>query len=301
MNQKLDITSTEQLAMKLVIDEETLIEISNNTDKYIHHKIISKENKRRTLVVPNGELKHILKFLNIKVLQKIELPAVIKGGRKNMSIYKNAKLHCGQKAVATLDVKDFFPSISSNRVYHALIGAGFTEIVADLLVKLSTYKGRLPLGFPTSSSLANLVIIPMAHRLQKLADQHNLKCSFWVDDITISGSMRVGKLRNLINKIVTQEGFKINEKKGIKLMENNKPQIVTKLSVNSTKPKVMKEYRKNLRSLLRHCVTQGPASQTNDCLKKFKRSLLGKISFVKSIDETRGIKLQRQFDRINWN
>lgn len=301
MNQKIDIKSIEQLSMKLGVTTETLNEVSNNIDKYIHYKKISKGRKTRTFVSPNGKLKCILGVLHKKVLQKVDMPSAINGGRKKMSIYKNAKPHCKKKAVATLDIKDFFPSVSCKRIHNALTGIGFTEDVADLLVKLTTCNGRLPLGFPTSSVLANIVLIPMAIRFQKLSDQHDLKCSFWVDDITLSGSLRVSKLKNLFYKIVTQEGFKINEEKSIKLMRNNKPQVVTKLSVNSTKPKVTKEYRKNLRSSLHHCLTQGPASQTNDCLKKFKRSLLGKISFVKSIDEVQGKKLQKQFDEISWN
>ena len=300
MNQKLDITSTEQLAMKIGVTTKILNEVSSNVKKYIYYKKITAGSKRRTFVSPNGKLKCILKALHKKVLQKIDIHSAINGGRKKMSIYKNAKPHCGQRAVATLDIKDFFPSISCKRIHRALTDIGFTKEVVNLLVKLTTCNGRLPLGFPTSSVLANIVLIPMAIRFQKLSDQHDLKCSFWVDDITLSGSLRVSKLKNLFYKIVTQEGFKINEEKSIKLMRNNKPQVVTKLSVNSTKPKVTKEYRKNLRSLLHSCLTQGPASQTNDCLKKFKRSLLGKICFVKSIDETQGIKLQRQFDRINW-
>lgn len=301
MIEKFDIKSIEQLALILGFAPESLIEVSNNLKSYFCYKRISKGNKTRTLVIPRGKFKDILKALNRKVFQKVALPVVIKGGRKKMSIYKNAELHCGQKVVATLDIEDFFPSISSKRVSHALLSIGCAEVVADLLVKLTTCNGRIPLGFPTSPALANIVLIPMVNRFQKLSEQHNLNCSFWIDDITLSGSLRVSRLKNLFHKIVTQEGFRINEKKSIKFMENSAPQVVTKLSVNDNKPKVMREYRRSLRSLLHRCMIQGPASQTQDCLKKFKRSILGKISFVKFIDEEQGIKLRKQFDRINWN
>lgn len=301
MIEKCDIKSIEQLSLILGFTSETLIEVSSNLKSYFYYKRISKGNKTRTLVIPHGKFKDILKALNRKVLQKVALPVAIKGGRKKISIYENAELHCGQKVVATLDIDNFFPSISSKRVGHALLGIGCSEVVADLLVKLTTCNGRIPLGFPTSPALANIVLIPMANRFQKLSEQHNLRCSFWIDDITLSGSLRVSRLKNLFHKIVTQEGFRINEKKSIKFMENSAPQVVTKLSVNDNKPKVMREYRRSLRSLLHRCIIQGPALQTRDCLKKFKRSILGKISFVKSIDEEQGIKLRKQFDRINWN
>jgi hypothetical protein len=301
MNEKFDIKSIEQLSLILGFTSETLIEVSSNLKSYFYYKRISKGNKTRTLVIPHGKFKDILKALNRKVLQKVALPIIIKGGRKKMSIYKNAELHCGQKVVATFDIEDFFPSISSKRVGHILLGIGCSEVVADLLVKLTTCNGRIPLGFPTSPALANIVLISMANRLQKLSEQHDLRCSLWIDDITLSGSLRVSRLKNLFHKIVTQEGFRINEKKSIKFMENSAPQVVTKLSVNDNKPKVMREYRRSLRSLLHRCIIQGPALQTRDCLKKFKRSMLGKISFVKSIDEEQGIKLRKQFNKINWD
>jgi len=301
MNEEFDLKSIEQLASILGNSSETLIEVSNNLKRYFHYKRIRKGNKTRTLTIPHGKLNDILKALNKKVLQKVTIPLVIIGGRKKMSIYKNAEIHCGQKVVATLDIKDFFPSIGSKRVRHALLAIGCSEPVSDLMVKLTTCNGRVPLGFSTSPALANIVLTSMANRFQKLSEQHNLRCSFWFDDITLSGSLRVNRLENLFRKIVTQEGFLINKKKSIKFMENSVHQTVTKLSVNGTKPKVVKEYRRSLRSLLHRCIILGPKSQTSGCLKKFKRSILGKISFVKSIDEIQGIKLQKQFDKIIWN
>ncbi|MDD5014563.1 MAG: hypothetical protein PHW73_05610, partial [Atribacterota bacterium] len=137
MNEKFNIKSIEQLASILGFDSETLIEISNNLKSHVYYKKISKENKRRTIVMPDEKFKAILKAFNRKVLQKVTLPAAIKGGRRKMSIYKNAQLHCGQKAVATLDIENFFPSISSKRVSYVLLGIGFSDIVVDLLVKLT--------------------------------------------------------------------------------------------------------------------------------------------------------------------
>jgi RNA-directed DNA polymerase len=301
MNKKFDIKSIEQLASMLGFSTETLIEVSSNLKSYFHYRRFSKGNKTRTLIIPHGKFNDILKAFNKKVLQKVTLPVVIKGGIKEMSIYKNAEVHCGQKVVATFDIKNFYPSINSKRVRHTLLGIGCSESVVDLLVKLTTCNGCVPLGFPTSPALANIILISMANRFQKLSEQHNLRCSFWIDDITLSGSLRVSRLKNLFRKIVTQEGFVINEKKSIKFMKNSVRQVVTKLSVNGTKPKVMREYRMSLRSLLYRCRILGPESQTRGCLKKFKRSILGKISFVKSIDEVQGVKLGKQFNRINWN
>ena len=75
-------------------------------------------------------------------------------GRDNVS---NAKRHQGKKYKFTTDLKDFFPSITNKEVYEMFVGEGFSHEVSSLLTKLTTYKGKIPQGAPTSSTLANLV------------------------------------------------------------------------------------------------------------------------------------------------
>lgn len=301
MVKRFKIYTIEELSTIIGFTPQTLFDVSNNIKSYFYYKRIKKGAKIRVLTIPHGKLKAIQKELNKNLFQKAVLPIVIKGGRKKISIFKNAEVHCGQKLVATLDIKNFYPSISSKRVYKVLISRGFSSIVADILVKLTTCNGRVPLGFLTSPSVANIVLASMAYRFERLSEQHNLVCSFWVDDIAFSGSIRVEKLENLFRKIVCQEGFEINEVKAIKFMTSSSRQAVTKLTLNSGRPKVMREYRRLLRTLLHKCIVEGPKDQTDDCLKKFRRSLLGKISYVGSIDKEQGVRLKGQFTKILWS
>lgn len=295
MKQKVNITSTEDLATIIGVTTEKLIEVSGNIKKYIYFKRKTTGTKKRLFIIPNKELRRIQTPINKNVLQKIKVPQEIGGGKKKRSIYKNALPHCGQKTVVTLDIKDFFPSISSKKLKDTLVNIGFNEEVSAMIVKLTTYNGRLPLGFSTSPILANIVLMQTANRFKKLAEQHNLKYSVWVDDIAISGH-RASKFKNLFRKIVNQEGFEINEEKSIKIMKNSESQLVTKLSVNSRKPKVSKKYRKNLRAEIHNYKIQKENNYTNVDFKKRRQSILGKITHVQSIDKSQGNKLKKQLE-----
>lgn len=300
MKQKVNITSIEDLTTTIGVTTEKLIEVSGNIKKYIHRIKGTTGTKKRLFICPNKELRSIQTPINTKILQKIKVFPEIGGGKKKRSIYKSALPHCGQKTVVTLDIKDFFPSISTKKLNDTLINIGFNKEVSAMIVKVTTYNGRLPLGFSTSTILANIVLMPMAKRLKKLAELHKLKFSVWVDDITISGS-RAGKIKNLVRKIVKQEGFEINEEKGIKVMKNSEPQLVTKLSVNSGKPKVNKKYRKNLRAEIHNYKIQKEKIHTNVDFKRRRQSILGKINYVNDSDKKQGNKLKKQIELVESN
>jgi len=292
MKKNNDIRAIETLSETTGVDQEVILDIINNQKKHIYYKSIKKGDKKRIIVSPGYEYKNLLKVIDKKILKKLDLPSAIKGGRKKESIYSNAKLHCEKEEVMSLDIKNFFPSINSKRVHRELVNRGFSENYATLIVNLTTCNGKLPQGFPTSNNIANMVITPMIERLQSLADKFGLTVTVWVDDITISGSHRVSKFKNLINKIIVQEAFTVNEKKAIKIMKKTDSQLVTKINVNSCKPRVQKGYVDNVRASIHKC------SNNSFLLEKNKKSLQGKISFVKSINKEQGAKLKKQFDSL---
>jgi hypothetical protein len=79
-------------------------------------------------------------------------------------------------------------------------------------------------------------------------------------------------------------------------MKNSEPQLVTKLSVNSGKPKVNKKYRKNLRAEIHNYKIQKEKNHTNVDYKKRRQSILGKINYVRDFDKTQGNKFKRQLE-----
>src|SRR5690606_32495868 len=125
----------EDLATIIGVTTEKLIEVSGNIKKYIYFKRKTTGTKKRLFIIPNKELRRIQTPINKNVLQRIKVPQEIGGGKKKRSISKNALAHCGQKTVVTLDIKEFFPSISSKKLNDTLNNIGFNKEVSAMIVK----------------------------------------------------------------------------------------------------------------------------------------------------------------------
>ena len=297
---RLDINSAEVLATRLSVPLEQLKILSDKTYKYCHKiKGIDKKGKLRIFVEPKGILSFMQKQINKRLFAGLKLPDGIVGSKKKGSPKKNADIHINQRVVGNLDIKDFFPSIKSGRVRDMFFTMGCSDVSAKILTKLTTYKGRVPLGFHTSSYIANLILLNMEKRFKGLCKNHGLRYSFYVDDITVSGSYRVKKLKNLFCRIVKQEGFNVNSDK-ISFSDNRGRQKVTGLMLNSGKPTVPKAYRKKLRAILYNCVKRGPYSQTTGDVDTFKNSIRSKIGYVSSISPAIGKRLMKDFNKIDW-
>ena len=85
-----------------------------------------------------------------------------------------------------MDIQNFFPTTSANRVLAYLRAIGWDKHVAKLLATLCTYKGYLPQGAPTSPRLSNLVNFEMDARLHGLAYRAKAAYTRYADDITFS-------------------------------------------------------------------------------------------------------------------
>lgn len=299
MEKLLNINTVEELAVCLCANKQKIEALANNANEHYRTISIFKNGKKRILDIPEGDLKKLQRCINKRLLQKINLPDTIQGFKKKGSIKKNAELHVDQRIIGNLDIKDFFPSVSSKRIRELFIKMGCSDIVSDVLTKLTTWRGRLPQGVPTSSTIANLILLDMDRRFKNLCNIHKIRYSFYVDDVTISGNQRTERLKNLFCKIINQEGFKVNPDK-IRFQDKTERQTVNNLVVNSGNPNVPKEYKRRLRAIIHNCIKFMPSTQTKQDLETFRKSLLGKINYVRMINQKAGCKLLSEFQKINW-
>ena len=167
----------------------------------------------RTINPPCEELKRIQQNINGYLINNIPMPEFAYGGVKGKDNILNAKRHKGQKYVFQTDLTDFYPYISSKRVYGMFVRVGFSADVASKLTKLTTYKGHLPQGAPTSTTIANLVFEPTGQKLQKLAEEHQLRLTTFVDDVTISSQSQFKDLTPEMIRILERDGFRISRNK----------------------------------------------------------------------------------------
>jgi RNA-directed DNA polymerase len=126
----------------------------------------------------------------------------VKGEVKNSSVYDNASVHCGKDVVFTMDLEHCFASIGPERVKVIYQAVGFGQEATFVLTKLTTHRGELPQGVPTSTALANLALYRVDARISGLQQNHPFDYTRWVDDLTFSGTERILGLCNLFRRIV---------------------------------------------------------------------------------------------------
>jgi RNA-directed DNA polymerase len=276
----------------LDVSPDELKQITINIDK--HYRNFDKSDakgKVRSFNEPLGRLKKILGSLN-KLLQRVDLPDSVHGGRKGKSTKSNAEPHTGQPMVVAMDIKDFFPGIRPGKVYDMFVEHQHcSPDVARILTRLTTYEGKIPQGSPTSTIVAALVTKPLALRLQKLAEFHKGNFTQYVDDITFSGPEHLTKLKKLIAKIVRQEGFKINLAK-TKEMRAGTEQTVTGIRVNDG-PDVPTKKIAEVRALLDQ-LESGELEPT----EKIINSLKGKIQYISGPNKGAGKQFTKRLKLI---
>ncbi len=280
---------------------------------YHTFSIPKKDGSRRTILAPNPELKVMQRRILDRILNQIPLNKYAEGFRKKRSILSNAQHHVGKKIVIKFDIQDFFPTITSSRVFGMYLQLGYPRGVARLLADLATYKGRLPMGAPTSPAIANIICRRLDSRFAGLGKSRRFSYSRYADDMTFSSDQEaVASLIPLFRQIVREEGFSLNEKK-IRIMRNGRLQKVTGLVVNE-KPNLPRSEIKKLRAVLHNCATGSVRSQATIWAKRekghhfgfaytvddFKQSLQAKISFVVMVNPAVGENLKKQFQAINW-
>lgn len=169
--------------------------------------------KTRTLNPSYNRLKELQSKIKTEVLDIVDFPSHIQGGVRGKSNITNGKTHQGNYYVLTTDLQNFFPSVSNSMVYNLFLKLGYSNIMANYLTKLTTYKYKLPQGTPTSTHIANLVSLELDKELLSLCKEWNIAYSRFVDDLTFSAPHSFAPVIDNILQTITDFGFKISRRK----------------------------------------------------------------------------------------
>ena len=234
---------------------------SHNKKRYITFQVPKKKKGEfRTIDAPCAGLKMIQRALNL-IFQTIYTPhEAAMGFVPHRSVVTNARVHVGQKYVYNIDLKDFFPSITSGRLFKRLQVAPFNmdKKMASIVTDLCCYtnadgKNVLPQGAPTSPTITNFISEHLDRKLSKLARAYGMKYTRYADDITFSCSSNMFAederfCKSLHNIVEEEEHFKINTDK-TRLCHSGERQEVTGLTVNE-QTNVTRKYVKQIRLFL---------------------------------------------------
>lgn len=261
--------------MRLTFSDKDLWGLAQNADRlYRTRQLETAPGKTRTLHCPVRRLLAVQRAILHDILDHVPLEDACHGFRKGRSIVTHASQHVRQEMVLAVDVKDFFPTITSARVFGVFRSLELADNTATCLTRLTTCRGILPQGAATSGAIANLVCRHLDRRLSGLARRMGINYSRYADDLTFSGPVRLADYKGTIERIVREEGFELNARK-CRFMRRHRRQVVTGLTVNDG-VSIPRPWRRRLRSLA-HRVGRGrPVDVTPE-------TLYGMLSFLKMV------------------
>lgn len=245
-----------------------------------HYKVFSlpkKSGGRRIIAQPSRKLKAIQSWILRNILDKLSSSDNSKGFEKGDSILFNALPHSGASYILSIDIENFFPSITANKVHSVFRSLGYNPEVCKILTIFCTYKGRLPQGAPTSPKLANLVCQQLDARIQGYVGPRGIIYTRYADDLTCSSNTvrKLENTRDIIGLITVSEGLKINKFK-TKIMGSCSRKSVTGLVVTNDGVGIGRYMYREIRAQIHHLFAKNEGDLNN---------LKGRLSYIYSVDK----------------
>src|SRR5207344_1768735 len=112
-----------------------------------------------------------------------------------------------------VDLKDFFPNISHHQVFRMFRRNKFSPTASRIFTKLTTYRGGLPQGAPTSPILSNLVFVETGEKLMSAIKDNQITFTSFLDDLNFSSKKDFKSLTQKLLEILKNDNFYIHHKK----------------------------------------------------------------------------------------
>lgn len=257
---------------------------------YREFSITKKERKLRFITAPDNRVKMLQRKLAPLLDRLYRVRNPVHGFVPNRSIKSNAEAHIRRRYVVNLDLKDFFPSITENRIRGVLRAIGVDRRVSEIVARLCCYKGHLPQGAPTSPVLSNMICYRLDTALLQIAKEARAIYTRYADDITFStfqppaalfeavipptGRFSPKTLKANLQTAVTGNGFDINPNKAY-YADRHARRIVTGIKINEF-VNLDRRYVRNLRAALQSVEKLG----IKGAQAKFENEYGGKASLV---------------------
>lgn len=276
------ISSPKHFSLLVGLEHQYICNMAYASDHFYRHFSIPKNNgKARNIDEPLPDLKFVQSWILHNILEKCAVSNYAKAYLKGRTLKHNARFHRAQKVVVTMDIKNFFPSISIKDVTSIFESMGYFHDLSCFLAHLCCYNNVLPQGAPTSPYLSNLRMIALDDKISKYTYEKNIRYTRYADDLTFSGDFNPHFLINDVSKFIYHEGFSVNSEK-TRIARNNSRQEVTGIIVNSHM-QLSKEKRKLIRQQVYYICKFGVEShleRIEENRANYLNHLLGQINFA---------------------
>jgi RNA-directed DNA polymerase len=251
---------------------------------------------KRLIEAPNEALKKVQQKLNFffQAYYHGIRPMAVYGGVAAAdndlpvrNILSNARRHLNRQWILNMDLTDFYHQITADKTIAVLRNViGMPEKLAEGVTNLCCFKKRLPMGAPTSCIVANIVCLDLDKALQSIADQHNIRYTRFIDDMTFSANQEIAaSVIDKIRQAIEQCGFHMNEHKMWQKHLANNPEV-TGLVLQHGKVDVATNFINDLKKdiiLYRQMVRAGERLKQifhARNMNHFRQHLYGKVNFI---------------------
>ncbi len=267
---------------------------------YYHFFVPKPDGKtKRAIEAPEHQLKSLQRQLNhylqmVYYLHQSEASYgfIIKviGDKNVKNIYTNAIKHLGCNYLLNTDFDDFFHQIKIENIAEIFRKNPFQfdKYTAYTLAKICTYKGRLPMGAPTSPVLSNFYTLSLDQDISTWANRHKITYTRFVDDLSFSTKNipLTDEHYSEIKTISQKYNLTFGEDK-TRFFSSSDTKIITGLMLNETidiVPEFYQELDKDIRRLQAVMEVNHILGTTTAQLKIFKQEIMGKIAFIQQIE-----------------
>lgn len=274
-----NIGSKSHLCKKLDLNIETIKALCDTKENYQVFYLEKVGGKKREIQAPKFELDKVHSRI-ASLLARVKAPGYLHSGIKGRSNITNAKVHVGNIPVLTLDLKNFYPSVSEKSVFHFYkTTLSCSHDVAGILASLCTYNGHIPTGSRLSMILAYWANQPLFNRLKALCDKKGVKMSVYVDDLTFSGEgVNIVFQQNVID-IVHSSGMTVHPKK-TRLYARHQPKVITGVVINGNRIAIRNRHHKAIYEAFNTIESVKDEAE----LEKKRNELIGRLSAAGQID-----------------
>lgn len=250
----------------ILILKANMINLEEKRKLYSIFRVKKPNGKFRVIMAPREELKKEQKQIALK-LNKVALSGFCYGFRKGFSVPNATAQHTGKDWVFKVDIKDFFPSITIEKLMF----------LSEYEREVVTLDGKLVQGSPCSPVISNMVFRNLDNKFGRYFKSLNISYTRYADDIVISGIGDFSKeYFKFIKENLEYNGFKVNDKK-VKLMFKNERMEALGVTLNGEDLSCNRESRKVVRTR----IYKGKVTSKE----------LGYLAYVRSINVSQYTKL----------
>lgn len=279
--------SIDEFAKLTGLSTRLLYCLSMKTRNYYKHTTIPKRNgSLREISIPSYTLHILQRWILVNILNKISpsnrAMAFRRGSRFGHK--QNAHYHSHTLYGVSIDLKNFFPSITADKVYTVFSNIGYNSFAATILSNICTLDSKLPQGSACSPAISNIVCITLDKRLIGLCEKRGIRFTRYADDMYFSCDDKALLLKNfpIIRKIIEDEGFVLNERKVHFHTPSNQKRITGVIVAATNKEDVVelkapKLLKKKIRAEIFKCVMSGNYESASH--------ILGEIAYVEFLEK----------------